>query len=80
MLKCWKRGVEGHRERDCQVVKAEGTRGGWSGGQYGMRKNGGSEQEESVMFGGEREKEEWEQEKIEAILDTGCWGNLCGLK
>ena len=49
--------MEGHRERDCQVVKAEGARGGWSGGQYGMRKNGGNEQEQSVMFGEERERE-----------------------
>ena len=58
VLKCWKCGVEGHRERDCQVGKAEGAKGGWPGGQYGMGKNGGGEQEVSVMFGGEREKEE----------------------
>ena len=75
--RCWKCGVEGHKEKECKMDR-EGK---------GNLNNRGGEQEgrndgriESVMLGEERGREEWEQARIEAILDTGCRGNLCGLK
>ena len=65
--------------RDCRVWESEGESGGWSEGPYETGKNREGAKQESLKFGGEREREreEWEQGKLEAILDTGCRGNLC---
>ena len=56
-VRCWKCGVERHQERDCRVWESEGENGGWSGGWHETGKNRGGVKQESVMFGGERERE-----------------------
>ena len=43
--------------RDCRVWESEGESGGWSEGQYETGKNREGAKQESLKFGGERERE-----------------------
>ena len=46
----------------------------------GVKKTEGGNRGREVMFGGGGEEEEWQDGKIEPILDIGCSSSLCGLR
>ena len=77
-MQCWKYGKERHGEQECRGDKKDREQSRMVGEQWDLESGSKERNREVIMLGCEEEK--WEDGKIEAILDTGCRGNVCGLR